>query len=53
VAAASPEVAAPLVERFAAAVRQAGLTTQTGRFGAHMQVSLQNDGPVTILLDTR
>jgi D-tyrosyl-tRNA(Tyr) deacylase len=44
--AARPEVAEPLYERFAAR-----LGAQTGRFGAHMEVSLTNDGPVTILLE--
>jgi len=34
-------------------LREAGLPVQTGVFGAHMQVSLVNDGPVTILLDSR
>jgi D-aminoacyl-tRNA deacylase len=50
--AASPEDAEPLVEAFAAALRAIGVTTQTGRFGAHMLVSLENDGPVTLVLDT-
>jgi D-tyrosyl-tRNA(Tyr) deacylase len=46
VAAARPEVAEPLYERFATR-----LGAQTGRFGAHMDVSLVNDGPVTIMLE--
>jgi D-aminoacyl-tRNA deacylase len=50
--AARPETAEPLVEEFAAALRQTGLTVAQGRFGAGMQVALVNDGPVTILLDT-
>ena len=50
--AAPPEVAAPLVERYANALRRLGVEVATGRFGAHMQVALVNDGPVTILLDT-
>jgi D-tyrosyl-tRNA(Tyr) deacylase len=50
--AARPETAEPLVEEFAAALRQTGLTVAQGRFGAEMQVALINDGPVTILLDT-
>lgn len=50
--AAAPDVAAPLVDAFAAALRGRGITVATGVFGAHMQVALQNDGPVTILFDT-
>lgn len=50
--AALPETAAPLVERFVECMRQAGVPTQTGEFGAHMIVTIENDGPVTILLDT-
>ena len=42
-----------LYEQFVERLRQAGLRVGTGRFGADMQVSLCNDGPVTILLDTR
>jgi D-tyrosyl-tRNA(Tyr) deacylase len=52
VAAARPEEAEPLVELFAAALRELGATIATGRFGAHMQVELTNDGPVTLLLET-
>jgi D-tyrosyl-tRNA(Tyr) deacylase len=51
-AAAAPELAAPLVEAFAAALRSRGLPVATGVVGAHMAVDLQNDGPVTIVLDT-
>ncbi|GIW05665.1 MAG: D-aminoacyl-tRNA deacylase [Dehalococcoidia bacterium] len=47
-----PERAAPLVERFADALRARGIRTATGVFGAMMRVSLVNDGPVTIVLDT-
>lgn len=50
--AAPPESAAPLVERFMDEVRAAGLVVAGGRFGAHMDVELVNDGPVTILLDS-
>jgi D-tyrosyl-tRNA(Tyr) deacylase len=50
--AAAPEVAAPLVERVMAELHTLGVPVQGGRFGAHMQVELTNDGPVTILLDT-
>ncbi len=49
--AAAPEIAAPLVERFAELLRQRGISTQTGIFGAHMLVEIQNDGPVTIWLE--
>jgi len=52
VAAARPETAIPLYERFVAKLRETGLTVGTGQFGADMQVSLLNDGPVTILMDT-
>ena len=49
--AAPPEHAAPIVESFVDAMRQAGIHTETGVFGASMKVELVNDGPVTILLD--
>ncbi len=49
--AAAPEAAEPIVETFAQAMREAGVPTQTGRFGAMMAVELLNDGPVTIVLD--
>jgi D-aminoacyl-tRNA deacylase len=49
--AASPEIASPLVERFADQLRQSGVPTQTGAFGAHMLVEIANDGPVTIWLE--
>jgi D-aminoacyl-tRNA deacylase len=52
-AAAAPEQAAPLVERVAALLREHGVPTQTGEFGAKMRVSLVNDGPVTLLFDSR
>lgn len=52
VAAARPETAVPLYERFVAKLRETGLAVGTGQFGADMQVSLLNDGPVTILMDT-
>jgi D-tyrosyl-tRNA(Tyr) deacylase len=51
-AAAAPDTAEPLVEAFAQAMREAGVRTQTGRFGARMVVELVNDGPVTIVLDS-
>ncbi len=50
--AARPEIAEPLVEAFAGALRDLGLTVETGQFGAHMDISLINDGPVTIWLDS-
>ena len=50
--AAPPEVAAPLVDAFAAALRQLSIVVATGAFGAHMHVALVNEGPVTILLDS-
>jgi D-tyrosyl-tRNA(Tyr) deacylase len=46
-----PELAAPLVERFAELLRQQGVSVQTGEFGAHMLVEIDNDGPVTIWLE--
>jgi D-tyrosyl-tRNA(Tyr) deacylase len=49
--AAPPEDAESLYERFAAALREAGVPVQTGVFGASMQLELVNDGPVTIILD--
>lgn len=49
--AARPEVAEPLYERFCEALREQGVPVQTGVFGARMQVTLVNDGPVTIILD--
>ncbi len=52
VGAAAPAAAEPLVEAFAAAMGEAGVPTQTGRFGAMMAVELVNDGPVTITLDS-
>jgi D-tyrosyl-tRNA(Tyr) deacylase len=49
--AALPEIAAPLVEKFAEFLRSRGVPTQTGVFGAHMVVEIENDGPVTIWLE--
>jgi D-tyrosyl-tRNA(Tyr) deacylase len=51
VSAAAPDVAEPLVLRFAEMLRERGIRTQTGRFGAQMQVEINNDGPVTIWLE--
>lgn len=53
IAAAPPELAEHLYEVFVAAVRRLGLTVATGRFRRHMDVALTNDGPVTLLLDSR
>jgi D-tyrosyl-tRNA(Tyr) deacylase len=49
--AAPPEEAEPLVTAFVEAVRSEGVRVDTGVFGARMEVSLVNDGPVTIILD--
>jgi len=49
--AAPPAIAAPLVERFAEFLRQQGIPTQSGRFGAHMLVEIYNDGPFTLWLE--
>lgn len=51
--AARPKTATPLYEHFVAAARAEGVRVATGEFGAHMHVALVNDGPVTILLDSR
>lgn len=53
IAAARPETANPMYERLVAHWRTQGIRVETGVFGAHMKVSLVNDGPVTILLDSR
>src|SRR5512136_2547185 len=50
--AARPEVAEPLIARFVALLREQGLQVETGVFQARMMVKLQNDGPVTIVLDS-
>jgi D-tyrosyl-tRNA(Tyr) deacylase len=50
--AAPAEIAAPLLEAVASEARGLGVPVVTGRFQAHMQLSLVNDGPVTILIDT-
>jgi D-aminoacyl-tRNA deacylase len=50
--AAPPEQAEALVERFGTRLREQGFQVEQGQFGAHMQVSLTNDGPFTIWLDT-
>jgi D-aminoacyl-tRNA deacylase len=52
-AAAPPELARPLYESVIMSLRDSGVTVETGVFQAHMQVALVNDGPVTVLLDSR
>jgi D-tyrosyl-tRNA(Tyr) deacylase len=51
--AARPEAANALYEQFNAFLREEGVPVETGRFQTHMEVSLTNDGPVTMLLDSR
>lgn len=51
--AARPEQAVQLYEQFNCFLEAEGVTVQTGRFQTHMEVALVNDGPVTILLDSR
>jgi len=51
--AAPPGEAEPLIERLVAALRATGRPVATGRFGAHMEVELVNDGPVTLILEVR
>lgn len=52
VTAARPEAAEPLVQRFCAELASRGLPVQTGVFGAMMEVSIINDGPVTIIVES-
>jgi D-tyrosyl-tRNA(Tyr) deacylase len=49
--AALPDAAEPLVDRFVELLRGHGVPTQTGKFGAHMEVEIHNNGPVTIWLE--
>jgi D-tyrosyl-tRNA(Tyr) deacylase len=51
--AAPPETAIPLYEAFVEAIQAQGIPTATGRFGAMMHVELTNDGPVTLIVDSR
>ncbi|WP_316976468.1 D-aminoacyl-tRNA deacylase [Shumkonia mesophila] len=51
--AAPPELAEPLYEAFCRDLRDLGIAVETGRFAAHMEVDLLNDGPVTLWLDSR
>ena len=50
--AAMPDQAAPLVDRFVSRLRSAGVSVETGRFGAEMAVELVNDGPFTLVIDS-
>jgi D-aminoacyl-tRNA deacylase len=49
--AAAPDLARPLAERFTALLIEQGVPTQTGEFGAHMLVEIENNGPVTIWME--
>lgn len=51
--AARPDQAIPLYEQFVASVQERGVSVATGEFGADMQVELINDGPVTIIIDSK
>lgn len=51
VEAADPDIAEPLVDRFAELLAEQGVPTQAGSFGEHMLVEIENDGPVTIVLE--
>ena len=53
VEAAAPAVAVPLYEAFVHAIRALGVPAATGRFGADMQVELVNDGPVTLIVESK
>ncbi|MBR7553389.1 D-aminoacyl-tRNA deacylase [Allobacillus sp. GCM10007491] len=50
--AAKPDQALELYEHFNEQIRQLGIEVEEGRFGEHMEVSLVNDGPVTLIIDT-
>jgi D-tyrosyl-tRNA(Tyr) deacylase len=50
--AALPDVAEPLVQYFVNKIRETGLKVETGRFGAEMLVVIENDGPVTLVIDS-
>jgi len=51
--AAPPEIGQQLYEAFCQRIREQGIDVETGRFRSHMQVQLVNDGPVTLMLDSR
>ncbi len=48
---ATPEIAAVIYDRFVVKLKQSGLSVANGQFGAMMQVQIENDGPVTLLLE--
>ncbi|HEX3009475.1 MAG TPA: D-aminoacyl-tRNA deacylase [Bacteroidales bacterium] len=48
-----PEIAIPIYEMFIEKIRSSGVPVKTGTFGADMKVSITNDGPVTIIIDTK
>jgi D-tyrosyl-tRNA(Tyr) deacylase len=50
---AKPEIAIPIYEQFINSLKETGIPIQTGTFGADMKVSLSNDGPVTIIIDSK
>lgn len=52
IGAAPPALAEPLCDAFTASLRETGVVVGSGRFGAHMEVELVNDGPVTLVLST-
>lgn len=51
--ASKPAIAIPMYESFVSKCKESGLRIQTGKFGADMQVDLLNDGPITIIIDSR
>lgn len=51
--AAKPEIAKPLYDKFIEKLKEKGLTVQTGVFGADMQVHLVNQGPITLIIDSK
>jgi D-aminoacyl-tRNA deacylase len=51
IGAASPEHAQPLIDAVVDAIRRRGVEVETGEFGAHMQLSITNDGPVTLIIE--
>jgi len=53
IAAADPDLAIPLYGAFIDAIKAVGIPVASGRFGAHMDVELVNDGPVTLILDSK
>ncbi len=53
IASAKPEIAVPIYENFIEEIKKCGLVIQTGVFGADMKVSFVNDGPVTIIIDSK